>query len=109
MNNDDKNTEKPTEETTQEGAKSFTLLYVAMGCFAAACILFALSFFIYGAGVYLLIASLTCSLAAMSFVNGQKRKATNKLCKVLQILSYIIMFAAVAVFVWGTATVNAAK
>ena len=101
MDKDDKNTEKPAEETTQEGAKSFTLLYVAMGCFAAACILFALSFFIYGAGVYMLIASLTCSLAAVSFVNGQKRRATSKLCKVLQIFSYIVMFAALAVFVIG--------
>ena len=101
MNKDDKNTEKTTEETTTEGAKSFTLLYIAIGCFAAACILFGLSFFIYGAGVYMLIASLTCSLAAVSFVNGQKRKVTNKLCKVLQILSYIVMFAALAVFVIG--------
>ncbi len=91
MNNEDKNTEKPT----------FTLLYVAIGCFAAACILFGLSFFIYGAGVYMLIASMTCSLAAMSFVNAQKRKAANKLCKIIQILSYVIMFAAVAVFVIG--------
>lgn len=101
MNKDVKNTEKPAEETTQEGAKSFIFLYVAMGCFAAACVTFALSFFIYGAGVYMLIASLTCSLAAMSFVNAQKRKATNTLCKVLQILSYVIMFAALAVFVIG--------
>ena len=92
MNNDEnKNNEKPT----------FTLLYVAIGCFAAACLTFALSFFIYGAGVYLLIASLTFSLAAMSFINAQKRKATNKLCKVIQILSYVIMFAALAVFVIG--------
>ena len=97
MNNEDKN----TEETTEEGKKSFTLLYVAMGCFAAACILFGLSFVIYGAGVYMLIASMTCALAAMSFVNAQKRKAVNKLCKIVQILSYVIMFAAGAVFVIG--------
>ncbi len=96
MNNDDKDTEKIT----------FTLLYVAIGCFAVSCVLFALAFVISGAGVYLLIASMTCSLAAMSFINAQKRKAANKLCKVFQILSYVIMFAAVAVFVWGTVTVN---
>ncbi len=102
MNKKDKN----TEETTEEGEKNFTLLYVAIGCFAASFVLFALSFFISGAGVYLLIASMTCSLAAMSFINAQKRKAVNKLCKIFQILSYVIMFAAVAIFVWGTVAVN---
>ncbi|MDE6691654.1 MAG: hypothetical protein K2K04_06755 [Clostridia bacterium] len=105
MNKDDKN----TEETTVQGAKSFTLLYIAIGCFAAACILFALAFFIHGAGVYMLIASLTCSLAAVSFINGQKRKATNMLCKVLQILSYVVMFAALAVFVIGAGFGASAK
>lgn len=101
--------EKNTEETTEEGAKNFTLLYVAIGCFAAACITFALAFFIYGAGIYFLIASLTCSLAAVSFINGQKRKATNTLCKVLQILSYIVMFAALAVFIIGASVSSAAQ
>ena len=101
--------DKNTEEVTENGAKSFTLLYVAIGCFAAACVLFALSFVIYGAGVYMLIASMTCSLAAMSFINAQKRKATNRLCKIFQILSYVIMFAAVAVFVIGASMANSAK
>ena len=110
MNKDNKN----TEETTEEGAKSFTLLYIAIGCFAAACILFALSLIlplvnVAGAGVYMLIASMITSLAAVSFINGQKRRATNKLCKIIQILSYAVMIAAVAVFVIGTATVNASK
>ena len=91
MNKEDKNTEQPT----------FTLLYIAIGCFAVACVLFALSFVIKGAGVYMLIASMTCALGAMSFINAQKRKATNKLCKIIQILSYVILFAAVAVFVIG--------
>ena len=105
MNKDNKN----TEETTEEGAKSFTLLYIAIGCFAVACILFALAFVISGAGVYMLIVSMITSLAAVSFINGQKRRATNKLCKIIQILSYAVMIAAVAVFVIGTATVNASK
>lgn len=91
MNKENKNTENPT----------FTLLYIAIGCFAVACVLFALAFLISGAGVYMLIASMTCALAAMSFINAQKRKATNKLCKIIQILSYVILFAAVAVFVIG--------
>lgn len=101
MNKDEKNSEETVENSAPEGAKNFIYLYIAIGCFAAACLTFALSFFIYGAGVYMLVASMTCSLAAMSFVNAQKRKAKNILCKVLQILSYVIMFAAVAVFVIG--------
>lgn len=97
MNEENKNTEKP----------NFTLLYIAIGCFAVACVLFALAFIISGAGVYMLISCMILSLAAVSFINGQKRRATNKLCKIMQILSYVIMIAALAVFIIGTATVNA--
>lgn len=100
---------KNTEEKPEQGPKNFTLLYVAIGCFAVACILLVLAFVINGAGVYLLIASMLCSLAAMSFINGQKRRATNKLCKIFQILSYVIMFAALAVFVIGASMANSAK
>lgn len=105
MNNEDKN----TEETKEEGVKSFTLLYVAIGCFAVACVLFALAFLIKGAGVYMLISSTVLSLAAVSFINGQKRRAVNKLCKIFQILSYVVMIAALAVIIIGTATVNTAS
>ena len=101
MNDENKDTEKTT----------FTLLYVAIGCFAVAFILFALSIIlplvnVNGASVYLLIASMVTSLAAVSFINGQKRKATNKLCKIINVLSYVVMIAALAVFIIGTATVN---
>lgn len=108
MNKDNKNAQKSTEE----GEKNFTLLYVAAGCFAAACVLFALAIIlplanVKGISVYMLIASMVTSLAAVSFINGQKRKATNKLCKIFLILGYVIMFASVAVFIIGSATVNA--
>ena len=107
MNEENKN----TEETSAEGEKNFKLLYVAIGCFAVAFILFALSIIlplvnVNGASVYLLIASMVTSLAAVSFINGQKRKATSKLCKIINVLSYVVMIAAVAVFIIGTATVN---
>ena len=105
MNKEDKN----TQETNEEGAKSFTLLYIAIGCFAVAGVLFALAFVIKGAGVYMLIASMVTSLAAVSFINGQKRKATNKLCKIMQILSYVVMIAALAVFIIGASMAGAAK
>ena len=105
MNKDDKN----TEQQSDEDAKNFTLLYVAIGCFAVSCITFALAFLIKYAGVYMLIASLLCSLAAVSFLNGQKRKAYNTLCKVLRILSYVIMVAALAVFIIGASLAGSAK
>lgn len=111
MNKEDKNTEE--EITDGEGAKSFTYLYIAIGCFAAACALFALALGLTAAhvikdkGVYLLIASMLCALAAMSFINAQKRKAVNKLCKIMQVLNYVILFANLAVFVIGVSMTKA--
>lgn len=103
MNNENKNTEEQPEE---EGEKNFKLLYIAIGCFAAACILFVLAIIfpfvhVTGASVYLIIASMTCSLASMSFINGQKRKANHRLCKIFQVLSYVIIFADAIFFVIG--------
>ncbi len=105
MNEENKN----TEQTTEEGAKNFTLLYIAIGCFSVSCITLALAFFIKNAGVFMLIASLLCSLAAVSFLNGQKRKAYNTLCKVIRILSYVVMVAALAVFIIGASIAGSAK
>lgn len=101
MNNEQKNNDEMTE-TPENGVKNFTLLYIAIGCFAVSCVLFALAFVIKYAGVYMLIASMICSLASVSFLNGQKRRAYNKFCFVLRILSYAIMLAALAVFIIGT-------
>lgn len=111
MNKENKNTE---ETPAEEGEKNFRLLYVAIGCFAAACLLFALALgltaakVIVGKGVYLLIASMICALAAMSFINGQKRRCVNKLCKIMQVLNYVILFANLAVFVIGVSMAKAA-
>lgn len=109
MNKDNNNVEEKTEATAGEGAKNFTLLYVAIGCLAVSCITFALAFVIKYAGVYMLIASLICSLAAVSFLNAQKRKAYNKLCLVIRISSYVIMVAALAVFVIGASLAGTSK
>lgn len=101
MNKDDKNTQAPEEE----GVKDFKLLYVAIGCFAVSTVLLGLavglSFVISNIGIYLLISSMVLALAAVSFINGQKRKATNTLCKVIQILSYAVMIAGLALFIFG--------
>ena len=101
--------EKKTEENTEVQNKSFLFLYIAIGCFAAGLILFVLSFFIKGAGVYFIISAMICELAAVSFINAQKRKANNKLCFVFTILSYVVMAAALAVFIAGMSVGSANK
>ena len=103
----------PQEDLQQEKPQngSFWCLYVAIGCFAVGCVLFALSFIltvaIKGAGVYLLIASMILELAAASFLNAQKRKKETTLCKVIKVLSYVVMGAAIIVVVIGMSIVNA--
>ena len=77
-------------------------MFVALGCLIAGAIVFVLSFFIKGAGVPLIIASMILALACASFLNGQKRKAYSNACKVLQVLSYVLMIACVAVVLTGT-------
>lgn len=93
----------------QTGNKNFVCLYVAIGCFAVACILLALSFFIRGAGVYMLIASMLSSLACASFLNAQKRRGENKVCKILRIVNYVVMGAAILVVVVGMGVTSASK
>ncbi len=113
MNKDQNNVEK-TDAPEGENKNNFTLLYVAIGCFAAACILFVMAIVfpllnVNGASVYMLIASLISSLAAVSFLNGQKRRVYNKLCKIICILSYAVMIAGLAVFVIGASVGSSAK
>lgn len=99
-----------TEETGAEsGAKNFTLMFVALGCLLAGIVLFILSFFIKGAGVYLLVASMIFALACASFLNGQKRRAYSTACKVLRVACYVLMVACVGVVIAGTVTVNTQK
>lgn len=98
------------ENGTENGApesNKYLFMYIALGCFLLGCVLFALSFFIHGAGVYLLISSMISELACLSFINAQKRKVMTAACRVTQILAYVIMFAAVIVFVLGTITSGA--
>lgn len=116
MNNDNLNEKEKLDEKNEKvqtdgesGAKNFTLMFVALGCLIVGVIIFILSFFIKGAGVYLIITSMIFALACASFLNGQKRKAYSNACKVLQILSYVLMIACVAVVLAGTITVNTQK
>ncbi len=113
-----KNTENKTDKEqtpVEEGKKNYTLLYIAIGCLAVSAVLFALAFILSGltplkgAGVYLLIASMLFALASASFLNGQKRKSYNTVCKIVRVLSYVLMVAALAVFVIGASLAGTAK
>lgn len=108
--NKDKNTDlQPQTDDQPQGKKAFLCLYIAIGCLAAGCILFALSFVIKGFGVHMLIASMIAELAAVSFLNGQKKRTPVKVGFALTIISYVIIAAALIVFVVGIGIANTAK
>ncbi len=110
MNKENKQTEEVVngDGTQPEQKKNFIRLFIAIACFAAGIPLFILSFFIKGgsAGVYLLISSMVCELAAVTFTNAQKRVKETVIVKVFRYLSYAVMIAGLIVFVIGT-TANA--
>ncbi|MDE6791357.1 MAG: hypothetical protein K2J61_06505 [Clostridia bacterium] len=105
------NTQASTEEQTEEngGKSSLICFYIAIACFAVGCVLFGISFAIKGAGVYLLISSMISELASVTFLNAQKRHGENKACKIIRILSYVVMAAGIIVFVVGTVLSASAK
>lgn len=101
--NDENSEKKEDGDGTKDGEKEInkTCFFIAIGCFVVACVLFALSFTIKNAGVYTLFGSLLSSLAALSFLNGQKKRGYFSACKILRILCYAIMAAAIIVVVVG--------
>lgn len=109
--NKDEAAAQPAEESKPEesGKKSLICFYIAIGCFALGCVLFGISFAIKGAGVYLLISSMISSLASVSFLNAQKKYGENAACNVIRILSYLVMTAALIVFVIGMSVSASAK
>lgn len=102
---------QPAEKSKPEenGKKSLICFYIAIGCFALGCVLFGISFAIKGAGVYLLISSMISTLASVSFLNAQKKHGETAACKVIRILSYVVMAAALIVFVIGMSVSASAK
>lgn len=67
---------------------------MAVICFALGVLSFGLSFT--ALGVYALFASMILELAAISFLNGQKRYNYFFACKVLRVASYVVMLLGVA-------------
>lgn len=102
---------QPVEESKPEesGKKNLVYFYIAIACFALGCVLFGISFAIKGAGVYLLISSMISTLASVSFLNAQKKHGETAACKVIRFLSYVVMAAALIVFVIGMSVSASAK
>ena len=85
-----------------DGQKNLIFFWIAVGCFAAGIVLLALAFTIKNAGTALLIASMFAELACATFLNAQKKKYDFLWVKIARVACYIVMGAALAVFIMGT-------
>lgn len=90
--------EENADREAQGEASSKKCFWTAIGCCAAGAVFFGLMFTVLG--VYALLASLICELASVSLLNGQKKYGYFNACKVLRVVSYVIMAAGVAVMVF---------
>ena len=104
LNNDKDKQTQETEQNPQE--KNFLFFYIAIGCFAVGAVLFGLAFAIKNAGPYMLFASMISELACVTFLNAQKKKYHFVWVKVLRVLSYVVMGAALAIVILGKLTVK---
>ena len=99
--------EKNGQASAQDGgAKNYVLMFIALGCLVVAVAAFVLSFFIAGGQTKILVASMIFALACATLLNAQKRRAYSNACKVLQVLSYVLMVACVAVVIIGRMMAN---
>ena len=74
--------------------------YIAIGLIIAGAVALGISFT--KLGLYALIASMLFEIAAMTFINLQKRKNDLKWLIYVKICSYILFVAALLIFVGGT-------
>lgn len=116
MNDNNENLNEDEELTEEEKRRLYMpLFYIAVGCFGVGCILFILSIIFTfvvknGISVYFLIASMIGELASVSFLNAMKQKGGHgKLRTIFVILSYVVMGAALVIFIAGTAVAGIAK
>lgn len=73
-------------------------------CFWASVVAFALGALLFGLtftllGAYALFASLLSELAALSFLNAQKKRGNFPACKAVKILSYVVLILGVALLI----------
>ena len=92
-------TEEENEQQPESGYNGFGYAYAAIGLIVTGIAALALIFTVLG--IYSLIASVILSLAALTFVNIQKRKNDFPKLKIIKICAYIVFGIAVAVFIGG--------
>ena len=116
MSDNNENLNEDEELTEEEKRRQYmTYFYIAAGCFGVGCVLFILSIIFTfvvknGISVYFLIASMIGELASVSFLNAMKQKGGHgKLRTIFIILSYVVMGAALVIFIAGTAVAGIAK
>ena len=73
--------------------------YIAIGLIVAGAVSLGLIFTVLG--IYALIASILFEIAALAFVNIQKRKNDFKELKIIKIIAYVALGITAAVFVGG--------
>lgn len=99
---DNANAQNESGGEGENGRKSCVFFWIAIGCFIAGALLFALAFLIKGAGTALLIASMFSELACATFLNAQKKNYDFLWVKIARVACYIVMGAGLAVFIMGT-------
>lgn len=96
MENENKN----ENENREEKYEKKTYAYIAIGLISAGAVALGVSFTVLG--IYALIASMLFEIAAMTFVNLQKKKNDFKWLLYIKIAAYILFAAALFIFVGGT-------
>ena len=88
------------ENENKNGNGQYVYAYIAIGLIIVGAIALGVSFTVLG--VYALIASMLFEIAAMTFVNLQKRRQDLKWLIYLKIAAYVLIGAALLIFVGGT-------
>ena len=88
------------ENENKNGNGQYDYAYIAIGLIIVGAIALGVSFTVLG--VYALIASMLFEIAAMTFVNLQKRRQDLKWLIYLKIAAYVLFGAALLIFVGGT-------
>lgn len=87
------------ESNEQQPERGFkTYLWVAIAVCALGAALFGLTF-IPAVGVYGSISAFVCELAALSFINAQRKRNPLSACRPVEIVCYIIGIAVIALLI----------
>lgn len=93
--------ENNSPETEENGQKpqNKTYFYIALGTCAAGAVFFGLTFTVLG--IYALIAAVLLEIAALSFLNTQKKKYDFKAVFIVKVITYALLSAFLTFFLGG--------